>query len=72
MGKPYKISNDIPLPEQNNKVPLNELSVGESFLFPVKLRPMVQVMASKIKKRQGKVYEIHKVDASSVRVWRIV
>jgi hypothetical protein len=68
--KLFKIVKDIPLPESKTQVPLNELDIGESFLFPIGLRAKVQVLASHMKKRQGKKYEVHKVDDKFARVWR--
>lgn len=71
----YQIDSDIPAPKQKNGTalpPLNKLKVGESVAFPIEKRPLVQSSASRIKKARGKVFNIHKQNEETARVWRVL
>lgn len=72
MGKKIPVTSidtGIPVPERAT-YPLNELKVGESFLFPVKKRGSVQTRVSSIKSISDKDFTIKKMDEETCRVWR--
>lgn len=72
----YKIENDVPVPEDAQRpsiramVPIDELEVGDSVEFPLRLRTTVATTATRLK-REGKVFTIKKIDEKSARIWRV-
>lgn len=68
----YKIDKDVPMPEPDvSVIPLDDMEIGDSILFPIEDRPRVQPLASKLKARKDKVFTIRVVDKNNCRVWRI-
>jgi hypothetical protein len=67
----YSIDTGVPVPETYGSFPLAQLKVGESILFPLEKRRSVATLASKLKKDEGKVYTIKKMDDNNARVWRV-
>lgn len=78
MGKSigvYVVESGVAVPDagaswQYSLPPLSVLDVGESVLFPIKLRRSVQTTVSRIKKANGREFVVRKVDAENARVWR--
>lgn len=66
----YQIDSSTPLPPERGQLPLDQLEVGESFLFPLEERKKVQSLASNIKARNGKLFTVRKQDDLIGRVWR--
>lgn len=66
----YQVDTAIPIPERKQKLPINLLEVGESFLFPGAERNRIQTRASQLKKA-GKEFTIKKQDNATARIWRI-
>ena len=64
----YQIDNAIPVP--GDGLPINQLEVGESFVFPIEKRSQIQVAASTLKRRQGKVFVVRKQNEEFARIWR--
>lgn len=63
------IDTGVPVPIRAN-YPLEDLKVGESFLFPLKKRSSVQSLASRLKADEGREFTVKKVDEDNCRVWR--
>lgn len=70
----YTIDKGVPIPVRRevNAVPISSLKEGESIVFPLAKRPMVQSNASRIKKAKGWEYTISKISDTECRVWRVV
>ena len=51
--------------------PFLSMEVGDSFLFPLKLRSSVACGVFIIKQKTGRRFCTHKQDALNCRVWRI-
>lgn len=72
----YKIDRDVPVPDDAQRpsiramVPIDELEVGDSVEFPLRLRTTVATTASRLK-REGKGFTIKKIDEKSARIWRV-
>lgn len=69
----YEVEDSVPIPVHRapyNAVPLSELEVGESILFPRADRSKVQTQASRLKKAKKGVFTIRVIDESHCRVWR--
>lgn len=72
----YKIEHDVPVPVDakapsvRDLVPIDELDVGDSVEFPIKLKNGVAVLATRLK-REGKSFTIKKVDEDNARIWRV-
>lgn len=66
----YTVDTGVPVPVRTMAVPVGELGVGESVLFPIEKRPTVQSRASKLKKSRGMEFTIKKVSDTECRVWR--
>lgn len=69
----YEVEDSIPIPVKRptfNAPPLEDMKVGESFLFPRKDRSKVQVLASRLKRKERGTYTIRVVDENNCRVWR--
>jgi hypothetical protein len=67
----YQIDSGVPIPiGKYTRIPLYDLEVGDSFLFPFAKRSSVQSLASRIKRDTGKEYTIKKMDSENCRVWR--
>lgn len=70
----YTVDTGVPIPEDRYGAGIttlmNNLNVGESFLFPISNRPTAQSYASFLKKTEHKVFTIRKVDNDNARVWR--
>lgn len=69
----YKVEGSVPIPVRRSyqRVQLNDLEVGQSILFPADQRSTVQSNASRLKKRNGKVFTVSAVDEQHCRVWRV-
>ena len=65
-----QIDKGVPAP-LGAKYPVNQLEVGESFVFPLTARQTVSPLASKIKKLTGKTFTIRKFDDGNARIWRL-
>lgn len=67
----YKVEDSVPIPVRvaNKSIPIEDLEVGQSILFPLDRRPYVQTKASRLK-GSGKVFTVSKVDDKNARVWR--
>lgn len=65
----YSIDNGIPLPEVK-RMPLNDMEVGDSILFPLNKRPNIQSVASRLKRETGKTFVVKKMDDNNARIWR--
>lgn len=63
------IDTGVPVPARAH-YPLEDLKVGESFLFPLKKRSSVQSLASRLKADEGREFTVKKMDADNCRVWR--
>jgi len=66
----YKIESGVPMADYNVLPPLDLMDVGDSVVFPIKKRPSVQTVASRLKKEQGKEFTVRRLDQDSGRVWR--
>ena len=69
------IDTGVPVPETTGKGrpsiwPIDQLGVGESFVFPADKRQTIASAASR-KKEGGKEFTIKKQDDTSYRIWRI-
>lgn len=66
------IENEVPIPiKRSAQVPLRELEVGQSVVFPLEHRPNIQSMASRTKRETGKAFTIKKLSEIEARIWRI-
>ena len=66
----YEVDTAVPIPEARQRMPLNSLEVGESFLFPLSKRASVQTLTSKLKRDKDKEFVVKKQDNEVARVWR--
>lgn len=67
----YQVDKGVPIPVSRRPgLPLNELEVDESILFPKERRSYVQTRASKVAKETGKEFTVRVVDDTNCRVWR--
>lgn len=64
------IDSGVPTPARAH-YPIEQLKVGESFLFPANKRASVQARASRIKADTGREYTVKKMDKDNCRIWRI-
>lgn len=65
----YNIDSGVPVPDDSH-VPIEQLKVGESILFPLEKRPSVQTSASRMKHNDGWEFRVKKMDEENARVWR--
>lgn len=63
------IDTGVPVPERVN-YPIRELKVGESFVFPLEKRKIVQSRASVIKTDTGREFTVKKMNDETARIWR--
>lgn len=66
----YTIDSGVPIPVRTAPLPLDELKVGESVLFPIKRRGAIQGRASSIKKSTNKEFTVKRVSDTEARIWR--
>jgi urease accessory protein UreE len=68
----YPIEEGIAIPVKvaSKSIPIQNLEVGQSLLFPLDRRSYVQTKASRLKSDEGRLYEVHKVDNKNCRIWR--
>lgn len=64
------IDTGVPIPGKI-RYPLEQLKVGESFVFPVGKRNSVQARASRYAKESGRKFEVRRMDQENCRVWRV-
>lgn len=65
----YTIDKGVPIPVRRDvSVPISKLSVGESMVFPLSKRAIVQSNASR--KAGGREYTISKINDKECRIWR--
>jgi len=55
----YSIDSGVPVPPMGRGMPLNQLDVGESFVFPQEKRQSVLTMANRIKRQTGKEFALY-------------
>lgn len=71
----YTIDSGVPAPNDGvptrERVPIGQLEVGESILFPKELRPAVIGLAHRLKKSESKKFTVKKMDDNNSRVWRV-
>ena len=69
----YHIDSDVPVPEETGPTlpPIRQLEPGESILFSIDKRSSVQSIASKMKREEGKVFTIQRIDEDNARIWRV-
>ncbi len=70
----FPVDKGIPVPVKRrvrSAVPVSQMEVGDSILFPISSRPTVQSRASRVKASTGKQFTIRKVEDGFCRVWRI-
>lgn len=71
----YNIDSGVPVPDTGPKtrdrVPVHLLEVGDSILFPLKLRRAVTSIAQRLKESEGKRFTIKKMDDKNARIWRV-
>lgn len=67
----YRVEDGIPVPVSvgSTSIPLRELQVGQSILFPRSRRAYIQTKASRLKK-EGMKFTVRTVDDKNCRVWR--
>ena len=65
----YEIEDEVPVPVRATPIPLKDLEVGQSFVFPLRERPKVQTYASRYNEI-GKRFTVKKIDKDNCRVWR--
>lgn len=66
------IDDGIPVPEMSVAgLPLDNLKVNESILFPLEYRSKVQIQASRLKSRTGKEFTVRKENGDKCRIWRV-
>lgn len=66
-----EIDSSVPIPETAKKVPVGRLEVGESILFPLSKRGLVQNAATYQKRKYGRTYTVKKQDVETARIWRV-
>lgn len=72
----YKIDNDVPVPKDAKRpsiremVPIDDLDIGDSVEFPLRLKAIVATTATRLK-RDGKLFTVKKIDDKKARIWRI-
>lgn len=67
----YQIDSGVPIPQGSfGRIPIADLEIGDSFLFPIEKRRSVQTIASRVKKDTGRDFTIKKMDDNTCRVWR--
>lgn len=64
------IEDSVPIPVRKG-LPLKDLEVGQSVVFPRLDRASVQSRASVIKRETGKTFTIKKLDDDTCRIWRV-
>lgn len=70
----YQIESDVPMPKEKEGTslpPIRQLQVGESIVFPLEKRNMVQSLASRIKRENGFQYKVQKQNDETARIWRV-
>lgn len=71
----FTIDTGVPVPAKEpstrEQVPVHQLDVGESILFPLELRRAVSSIASRLKESDGKKFTIRKEGAANARIWRV-
>lgn len=68
-----KVDKNVPVPTDRaayGEIPIKDLEVGESIVFPATRRSGVQSNASRVKKATGKEFTIRKVNPTDCRIWR--
>jgi hypothetical protein len=68
----YRVETGVPVPVEvaSKSIPIGNLDVGESILFPKARRAYVQTKASRLKKSDGMEFTVRVVDDKHCRVWR--
>lgn len=69
------IDTGVPVPTEGRRGrvvwPLEQLAVGESFVFPIESRATVASAASRRSRDNDKKFTIKKENDTSCRVWRV-
>lgn len=68
----YEMETGVEVPVGRlGSIPLQQMEVGGSFVFPKGKRQSVSAKASKLKKARGMEYTVRTLDEKNCRVWRI-
>lgn len=67
----FKVQKGVKMPAPRVKYPWRQMKVGDSFAAPIRSHQSVRTAASQTGKRLGTRYAVRKVNAKSVRVWRV-
>lgn len=65
----YTIDSGVPVPE--GLPPIAHIEVGDSIAFSGNMAASLRSRANFLKRTQGKVFTIKKIDEQTARVWRI-
>lgn len=66
------VDDGVPVPAMSIEgLPLAELKVGESILFPLEFRSKVAIQASRIKKNSDMEFTVRKENGNKCRIWRV-
>lgn len=66
----YTIDDGVKIPVRKH-LPVHDLEVGQSFEFPIGERPSITTVTSRLKKRDGRVFTVQKINETTCRVWRV-
>lgn len=67
----FKIERGIPLPARRNKYPFAEMQIGDSFSAPLSEERRLSASAAARGFAIGAKFSVRRVDADTVRVWRV-
>lgn len=66
------VDDGVPVPAMSVEgLPLADLKVGESILFPLEFRSKVAIQATRLKNNSDMEFTVRKENGSKCRIWRI-
>lgn len=74
MAYDYEIEDNVEMPEKHfveGTPPFSEMEVGQSVVFDLRRRHVIQTLASAQKKKYGRVFSCRKINETQGRCWRI-
>lgn len=66
----YQVDSAVPLPDGKQPLPLRQLNIGESFVFPIERRASISSMATIFGKKTDRKFTIRKEGDNLCRIWR--
>jgi hypothetical protein len=74
MAYDYPVEDGVDVPEfkpMRTTPPFSQMKVGQSVVFDIRRRKVIQTMASRQKKLYGREFTCHRISDEEGRCWRI-